>query len=78
MVAGRRVGGRRAVRECVRRAVAVGGIEVDEVVVDECVVAAVEVEVETREEQVLLLEAAGSRIRIRLQERDRAWCTASL
>ena len=41
-------------------AVAVGGVEVGEVVVDEGVVAAVDVLVEAGEEEVLLLEAAGS------------------
>ena len=61
MVAGGAVGGGRAVGEGVGRAVAVGRVEVGEVVVDEGVVAAVDVPVEAREEEVLLLEAGRRR-----------------
>ena len=59
VVAGGAVGGGRAVGEGGRAAVAVGAVEVDEVVVDEGVVAAVDVEVEAGEEEVLLGEARG-------------------
>ncbi len=70
MVAGGSVGGRRAVGEGVAAAVAVGGIEVDEVVVDEGVVFGVDVDVDTGEEEVFFLEAGGSANGIGQQEAD--------
>ena len=62
VVAGGGVGGGRAVGEGVGRAVAVGAVIVGEVEVDEDVVAAVDVPVEAREEEVLFLEARGWRV----------------
>jgi len=62
VIAGGSVGGGRAVAEGVSRAIAVGAVVVGEVVIDKYVVALIDVIVQAREEEVLLLEAGGRRI----------------